>query len=157
MKDKKIVSNSHHGSTKGMSLLTNFVKLLWWNDWQGKSHTIHLDFSKIFDIVFHKNLIEKLRRSGLDERTVRWIEGCLNDRAERVAGKQSQVVGQLDVLHHYGVVEYYIHVITGSDSYSSSSSTIWMMMQIVFSKFSDVTKLEKLLIQQRVLLPVGMK
>jgi len=35
---------------------------------------ICLDFSKAFDTVFHNNLIGKLRKCGLDEWTVRWIE-----------------------------------------------------------------------------------
>jgi len=36
--------------------------------------------------VYHRNLIQKLRRYGLDEKTLRWIEGWLNNRAESVAG-----------------------------------------------------------------------
>ncbi|GAB0209694.1 potassium/sodium hyperpolarization-activated cyclic nucleotide-gated channel 1-like [Grus japonensis] len=44
----------------------------------------YLDFSKAFDIVSHNILIGKLRKCGLDEWTVRWIENWLNGRAQRV-------------------------------------------------------------------------
>jgi len=35
---------------------------------------VYLDFSKAFDIVFHNILIGKLRKYGLGEWTVRWVE-----------------------------------------------------------------------------------
>lgn len=43
-----------------------------------------LDFSKAFDAVFHNIPIGKLRKSGTDERTVRWTENSLTDRAQSV-------------------------------------------------------------------------
>ena len=45
---------------------------------------VHLDFSKAFDVVSHSILIDKLRKRGLDEWTVRWIENWLNNRTQRV-------------------------------------------------------------------------
>ncbi|NWX40362.1 PO23 protein, partial [Steatornis caripensis] len=45
---------------------------------------VYLDFSKAFDTVSHNILIGKLRKSGLDERTVRWVKNWLNGRAQRV-------------------------------------------------------------------------
>ncbi|PKU41543.1 rna-directed dna polymerase from mobile element jockey- hypothetical protein [Limosa lapponica baueri] len=41
--------------------------------------------SKAFDTVSHSILIVKLRKCGLDEWTVRWIENWLKDRAQRIA------------------------------------------------------------------------
>jgi len=35
---------------------------------------VYLDFSKAFNPVSHKVLIDKLLKFGLDEQTVRWIE-----------------------------------------------------------------------------------
>ncbi|PKU43488.1 rna-directed dna polymerase from mobile element jockey-like [Limosa lapponica baueri] len=45
---------------------------------------IYLDFSKAFDTVSHNILIRKLRKCGLDEGAVRWIESWLCDRTQRV-------------------------------------------------------------------------
>ena len=43
-----------------------------------------LDFSKAFDTVSHNILLGKLRKCGLDEWSVRWIENWLNGRTQRV-------------------------------------------------------------------------
>lgn len=48
----------------------------------GAVDVVYFDFSKAFDTIFHM-LIGKLRRCGLGERTVQWIENCLNDRSQR--------------------------------------------------------------------------
>jgi len=45
---------------------------------------VYLDFSEAFDTVSHNILLGKLRMSGLDEWSVRWIENWLNGRAQRV-------------------------------------------------------------------------
>ena len=42
-----------------------------------------LDFSKELDIISHSILVMKLRKCGIDEQTVRWIENWLTDRADR--------------------------------------------------------------------------
>jgi len=43
-----------------------------------------LDYSKAFDTVSHNILLGKLRKCGLDEWSVRWIENWLNGRSQRV-------------------------------------------------------------------------
>jgi len=45
---------------------------------------VYLDFSKAFDTVSHNILLGKLRKCGLDEWSVRWIENWLNSRTQRV-------------------------------------------------------------------------
>ncbi|GAB0208757.1 mitochondrial enolase superfamily member 1 [Grus japonensis] len=55
--------------------------------WVGEGRAVdvvYLDFSKAFDTVSYNILIGKLRKCGLDEWTVRWIENWLNGRAQRV-------------------------------------------------------------------------
>jgi len=47
-------------------------------------NVVYLDFSKAFDTVSHNILLGKLRKCGLDECSVRWIENWLNGRAQRV-------------------------------------------------------------------------
>ena len=52
---------------------------------------MYLDFSKVFDTASHSILVMKLKKCGIDEWTVRWVENWLTDRAQRVviSGAQS--------------------------------------------------------------------
>ena len=67
---------------------------------------IYLDFSKAFDTVSHKILVDSLRKCGLDEWMVRWIENWLDRRtqgvelsaAESIWGPVVSVVPQGSVL-----------------------------------------------------------
>ena len=45
---------------------------------------VYLDFSKVFDTISHNTLVMKLRKCGIDEGTVRWIEKWLTGRAQIV-------------------------------------------------------------------------
>ena len=45
---------------------------------------VYLDFSKAFDTVSHNILMNKLRKCGLDEWTVRWIDNWQDGRAQTV-------------------------------------------------------------------------
>lgn len=45
---------------------------------------VYLDFRKAFDTVSHNILVMKLRKCGIDEWMVRWIENWLTGRAQRV-------------------------------------------------------------------------
>ncbi|GAB0182200.1 mitochondrial enolase superfamily member 1 [Grus japonensis] len=56
-------------------------------DWVDEGRAVgvvYLNFRRAFDTVSHNILISKLRKCGLDEQTVRWIENWLNGRAQRV-------------------------------------------------------------------------
>ncbi|PKU46085.1 rna-directed dna polymerase from mobile element jockey-like [Limosa lapponica baueri] len=55
-----------------------------WLDEGRAADVIYPDFSKAFDTVSHNILIRKLRKCGLDEGAVRWIENWLCDRTQRV-------------------------------------------------------------------------
>ncbi|KAK4829103.1 hypothetical protein QYF61_002141 [Mycteria americana] len=88
MKDKKVIRSSQHEFTKGKAHLTNLIN--YYDEMSGPANEgkavdiIYLDFSKIFDTVFHKILIDNVFKYGLDEQTVRWTENRLNNRAQRV-------------------------------------------------------------------------
>jgi len=88
VEEKKVTRSSQHGFTKAKSCLTNLIAF--YNDvsgWvdEGRSvDIVYLDFSKAFDTVSQNILKGKLRKCGLDERSVRWTENWLNGRTQRV-------------------------------------------------------------------------
>jgi len=88
VEEKKVIRSSQHGFTKGKSCLTNLIAfyndMTGWADEGRAVDVVYLDFSKAFDTVSHNILLGKLKKCGLDEWSVRWIENWLNGRTQRV-------------------------------------------------------------------------
>jgi len=88
VEEKKVIRSSQHGFTKGKSCLTNLIAfyngMTGWVDEGRAVDVVYVDFSKAFYTVSHNILLGKLRKCGLDEWTVRWIENWLNGRTQRV-------------------------------------------------------------------------
>ncbi|CAM5106274.1 unnamed protein product, partial [Eretmochelys imbricata] len=88
LEERKVIRNSQHGFTKGKSCLTNLIAFydeITGSVDEGKAvDMLFLDFSKVFDMVFHSILASKLKKYGLDEWTIRWIESWLDRRAQWV-------------------------------------------------------------------------
>ncbi|CAM4519637.1 unnamed protein product [Lepidochelys olivacea] len=88
LEERKVIRNSQHGFTKGKSCLTNLIALsdeITDSVDEGKAvDMVFLDFSKAFDMVSHSILASKLKKYGLDEWTIIWIESWLDCRAQRV-------------------------------------------------------------------------
>ncbi|CAM5093339.1 unnamed protein product [Eretmochelys imbricata] len=86
--ERKVIRNSQHGFTKGRSCLTNLIAFYYeitGSVDEGKAvDVLFLDFSKAFDTVSHSILVSKLRKYGLDECTIGWVESWLDCRAQRV-------------------------------------------------------------------------
>jgi len=92
---KKVIRSSQLGFPKGKSCFTNLIAfydgMTGWVDEGRAVDVVYLDFSKACDTVSHNILLGKLRKWGLDEWSVRWIENCLNGRTQRavVSGTES--------------------------------------------------------------------
>ncbi|CAM4602077.1 unnamed protein product [Lepidochelys olivacea] len=89
LEERKVIRNSQHGFTKGKSCLTNLIAFydeITGSVDEGKAvDMLFLDFSKAFDTVSHSILASKLKKYGLDEWMIRWIENWLDCRAHQVA------------------------------------------------------------------------
>ncbi|GAB0208061.1 mitochondrial enolase superfamily member 1 [Grus japonensis] len=84
VEEKKVIGSGQHGFTKGKSCLTNLIAfydgMTGWVD-EGKAvDVVYLDFNKAFETGSHNILISKLRKCGLDEWSVRWVENWLKPR-----------------------------------------------------------------------------
>ncbi|GAB0205426.1 WD repeat-containing protein 36 [Grus japonensis] len=88
VEEKKVIGSSQHGFTKEKSCLTNLTAfydgMTGWVDEGRAVGVVCLDVSKAFDTVSHNIVIGKLRKCGLDEWTVQWVQNWLNGRAQRV-------------------------------------------------------------------------
>jgi len=88
VEEKKVIRSTQHGFTKGKSCLTNLIAfyddMTGWVDEGRPADVVYLDFSKAFDTVSHNILLGKLRKCGLDEWSVKWIENWLNGRTQRI-------------------------------------------------------------------------
>jgi len=97
VEEKKFIRSSQHRFTKGKSCLTNLIAfyndMTGWVDEGRAVDVVYLDFSKAFDTVSHNILLKKLRKYGLDEWSVRWIENWLNGRTQRLASAALDLIG----------------------------------------------------------------
>ncbi len=85
----KLIKDSQHGFTKGRSCLTNllefFEEVTRILDEGQPVDVIYLDFAKAFDKVPHVRLAKKLQSHGIQGQVLKWIEGWLKDRKQRVS------------------------------------------------------------------------
>jgi len=88
VEEKKVIRSSQHGFTKGKSCLTNLIAfydgMTGWVDGGRDVDVVYLEFSKALNTISHNIFLGKLRKCGLDEWLVKWIENWLNGRTQRV-------------------------------------------------------------------------
>ena len=99
VKDKRGIRSSRHGFTKGKSCLRKPAAFYHERtDLVGEGKEVDMvypDFSKAFDIVFLKVLLEKLLKYGLAEQIGSWIDKWLHGRAQRVVIHGTKPCGRL--------------------------------------------------------------
>uniref|UniRef100_A0A8B9CLT0 Reverse transcriptase domain-containing protein n=1 Tax=Anser brachyrhynchus TaxID=132585 RepID=A0A8B9CLT0_9AVES len=83
-----VIGPSQHGFMRGRPRLTNLIsfydKITHLVD-QGKpADVIFLDFSKAFDTVSHRILLDKMSSIQLNKNIIRWVSNWLTGRAQRV-------------------------------------------------------------------------
>jgi hypothetical protein len=88
LESKLLIQDSQHGFRSNRSCLTNLLEsseyITRLIDEGNPMDIIYLDFSKAFDKVPHKRLVEKLKAHGIKGEIVTWIEEWLTDRKQRV-------------------------------------------------------------------------
>ena len=84
-----IITNIQHGFRSGLSCTTQLIGAV--DDWtselnrgQSQVDVIVLDFSKAFDKVPHRRLLEKIKSYGITNKNSGWIEKFLNNRHHKV-------------------------------------------------------------------------
>uniref|UniRef100_A0A8B9I876 Reverse transcriptase domain-containing protein n=1 Tax=Anser brachyrhynchus TaxID=132585 RepID=A0A8B9I876_9AVES len=89
--DNAVTGPSQHGFMRGRSCLISFPNLISFYDKithlvnQGKpADVIFLDFSKAFDTVSHRILLDKMSSIQLDKNIIRWVNNWLMGRAQKV-------------------------------------------------------------------------
>ncbi|PKU40556.1 rna-directed dna polymerase from mobile element jockey- hypothetical protein [Limosa lapponica baueri] len=84
VEEKEVISSGQHGFTKGKLCLTNLIAFYnGMTGWIDEGRAVDAVYLEAFDTVSHNTLIGKLRKCGVDEWTVRWIENWLSGRTQR--------------------------------------------------------------------------
>merc|ERR1711917_13188 len=87
LEQNRLINPSQHGFMRRKSCTTNFLEFLERVTSEvDRGHAmdiIYLDFSKAFDKVPHKRLLEKMKAHSIDGNVLHWIREWLDGRQQR--------------------------------------------------------------------------
>ena len=139
LEQNNLIYETQHGFRSGKSCLTNLLEYLEYvsNEMDNRNpvDVIYLDFSKAFDKVPHKRLIEKVKSLGIGRNLAAWIENWLTKREQRVVlnGSQSKWATISSGVPQGSVLGPLLFLIYVNDMEKNIDTQI--------SKFADDTKL----------------
>jgi len=88
LEGNKLLNNSQHGFRKHRSCTTNLIEFMEFvtaaADKGEAVNVVYLDFSKAFDKVPVKRLLEKIKAHGIQGEVLRWVTAWLTGRRQRV-------------------------------------------------------------------------
>ena len=88
MVKNKLFSKKQHGFVPKRNCMTNLLMCMeLWTEMLDDGDTvdvIYTDFSKAFDSVPHKRLLNKMKDLGIDGKILDWVKGFLSNRSQRV-------------------------------------------------------------------------
>ena len=93
LKANDVILHHQHGFQTGLSCQTHLVEAV--RDWNSsmnnhkQTYIPLLEFSKAFDAVSHKLLLNKLIYYGITDLTLQWINQFLSNRAQTVSVNSS--------------------------------------------------------------------
>ena len=146
MRVNRLIRPSQHGFLPKKSTSTNLVTYL---DYvtkkldEGKSmDVLYLDFSKAFDKVPHKRLVQKLRSFNFSKELIAWIANWLKNRKQRVQlnGVYSEWRDVISSVIQGSVLGPILFVI-----YINDIDNCIGQMEGIISKFADDTKVAKVI------------
>ena len=144
LKENRLINPSQHGFLPKKSTSTNlnaYLEYMTKKLDEGQAvDVLYLDFSKAFDKVPHKRLIQKLKAHNFSKSLITWITAWLNGRKQRVLvnGTYSEWLNVVSSVVQGSVLGPILFVV-----YINDIDTCIGTKEGIMSKFADDTKVAK--------------